>query len=69
MMKRRRPRISLRIATGRMAGRSFHSWTCPWCGDHYGSFTKELVSGWAIRHLNSHLRASATTKVAGDLDG
>jgi hypothetical protein len=61
--RKRQPRVTLSIQEGRgypgPAGSRWHEWACPWCHDAYRSMTRDLVSRWAIKHLNSHLRAAA----------
>jgi len=58
--RRRRPTLALSISESRHpVFRRLYEWRCPWCGDAYSSPTKDRVSGWAIRHLNAHLRSSA----------
>jgi hypothetical protein len=54
--KSKRPRVQLGIVKGAFSRPNLYAWTCPWCGDAYASFTRDLVSSWAIRHLNQHMR-------------
>lgn len=57
--RKRSPRLSLGIVRNAYKRPGMNAWTCPWCGDTYASFTRDLVSAWAIKHLNAHLRHSA----------
>jgi hypothetical protein len=56
--KRRPPSVRVGLTTTKLNGQKFHAWQCRLCGDQFGSFTRDLVARWAIRHLNHHLRTA-----------